>query len=263
MSEPAYLTVEAGLLDAKHREAMGEAIWTFLLIAHWQTGADGSVSGGKPVDTRQIAARLGLTDRAIRRHLDTLERAGYIGRKRSRHGVVLWIAKPKKRLPKADRNVRSGNPTADVSVRCETARTDVLVRQNGRSCPTTPYKETRKTEGHAPETGAPRFGERPGPILTPYSVCELIAEAGGLDFGKPPKKDLGNAKRLLADYPELTADDVRGVVCHLLAVDPHFWNRKTPIDPVAIGKHLPLWRKAQTEARPESAYWTGFDEDVA
>jgi DNA-binding transcriptional ArsR family regulator len=147
MSEPAYVTVEAGLLEAKHRDAMGgETLWTFLLLCHWQTGADGSINGGRPLDTRLIGDRLGLSDRAIRRHLDILEKGGYVARKRSRHGIVVSIAKPKKRLPRTDDPVRSDSPTTDALFRSQESRTDDPVRQNGRSCPNTPYKRTRKTE---------------------------------------------------------------------------------------------------------------------
>ena len=275
MSASTTFGVSSGLLDAKHVRAIGEALWVFLALVDRQTSEDGEVNAGRPLQVGEIAARLGVSRRTCERHLARLEGAGYIIRTRTSYGFVYSIRSPKKRFRKGhsrpDTDVVSRDESRpDKYVGSEAVRPDtdvasqpIQIRHGCRVDPTdlsdhSSISIKNSKEDTAPKNGAPIFGQKPTPKLTPGEVCKVIAEAGGLEFDRPLDKDLANSKRLLKDHPELTADDVASVVAYMLGENPDFWNRKTPIDPAAIRKHLPLYRKAQAPKTEKPKYLTGL-----
>jgi predicted DNA-binding transcriptional regulator len=115
----ATFPVSSGLLEAKHVEAIGAAVWVFLVLVDWQTGDDGLVARGEVIQSQAIAARLGVSDRAVRYHLTTLEAGEYIRRELVQQGWRIWIAKPK-RHPQPRKNFSA---TAEES--CRPARKKV------------------------------------------------------------------------------------------------------------------------------------------
>ena len=73
-----FIQVTRGLLDAKHVEAIGPAVWVFLWCLRYQSSNDGSVLGDAVIPLTRIGADLGLAPRSVREHVDRLENAGYI-----------------------------------------------------------------------------------------------------------------------------------------------------------------------------------------
>ncbi len=70
--------VESGLVDAKHYEKMGAAVWLFLWCVWRQTKRNGLVLGGMPLTYDEIATRSGFPARKLRYWLKTLVDHHYI-----------------------------------------------------------------------------------------------------------------------------------------------------------------------------------------
>jgi len=91
-SHPTY--VWNGLLEAKHRKRIGEALWEFLWcldrITQERDGV-GLVLGGKPVACKDVADGFDVNERTVRRHFDQLERESYIERTLAPHGYTIRV----------------------------------------------------------------------------------------------------------------------------------------------------------------------------
>jgi len=70
--------VHSGLIDAKHEQRMGPAIWLYLWLLWRQTKSSGLVLGGMPLTYAEIAKRSGFAERKIRRWMDALRLFGYV-----------------------------------------------------------------------------------------------------------------------------------------------------------------------------------------
>ena len=255
MSAPTF-GVSSGLLDPRHVAAMGSAIWEFLYLLDRQTSEDGRVNKGRPILVEEISARTGRGDRATRGGIARLVAAGYVTKqKHSGGGLVFSVCNPKKRFKQdkpSGRNVPDG-PAQTCRTEEQPSGTNVPDLRHKRAGRTILLQQNSKGES-TPQNGAPLFDlrspEKP-PTLTPFRALEIIAQAGGLELGKPPAKDLKLAKDLIGAYGDLTEDDVRLTVAHLLKADPGYWNVRRRIDPAAIREHLPIARKAKATAEPD------------
>lgn len=69
---------KSGLVDPKHEEAMGQAVWLYLWFLWRQTKHSGLVLGGMPLTYKEIAKRSGFGERKIRRWLQILRVHGYV-----------------------------------------------------------------------------------------------------------------------------------------------------------------------------------------
>ena len=107
-AKPQLITVSNGLLDAKHRRAMGPAIWVYLLLVDWQTDLDGSVLAKKRdgVQLQDIANRLDLPVRTVGRHLAQLR--PYLDIKRLPNGLRIRIKNPKKLFKRVGKSSHPG-----------------------------------------------------------------------------------------------------------------------------------------------------------
>ncbi len=93
-----FIGVRRGLLDAKHREAMGSAVWTFMWAIDRQTDHAGTVAGGEVLNYATIASESGAPSAAAaRQDVRKLAAAGYL-RVENVPGVGLhvWVANPKR-----------------------------------------------------------------------------------------------------------------------------------------------------------------------
>jgi hypothetical protein len=91
-SHPIY--VWNGILEPKHREKIGPALWEFLWCINRTTkepGGVGFVLGGKPVTYEEIAEEFGIPKRTARRHILRLARNGYIILIRTPHGYSIRV----------------------------------------------------------------------------------------------------------------------------------------------------------------------------
>jgi hypothetical protein len=87
--------VRNGLVDRKHYEEMGDAIWLYLWLVDHQTNSRGAVLGGKGLTYKEMMPEFGA--RTVRRWMRRLSAAGYIEVKYTDYKrLVLSIAKAKK-----------------------------------------------------------------------------------------------------------------------------------------------------------------------
>lgn len=97
--------VSAGLLEPKHVQAIGGALWVYLWFLNRvtrdeQRGDDdfvGIVLNGRSVRIEEIASELGTDDRACRRYLTRLVERGYIERKKTGVGMFTYAVKNSKK----------------------------------------------------------------------------------------------------------------------------------------------------------------------
>ncbi len=93
------IPISIGLLEKKHIEAMGIAVWCFLWcvnrVTSDRTDQDGErwgqVLGGCRFNHQRIADELGLTQRAVRYQMDRLKTAGYLRITRCRDGQQVEV----------------------------------------------------------------------------------------------------------------------------------------------------------------------------
>lgn len=101
--------VQNDLLEPKHYEAMGSAIWLYLWCLDKMTSinedGEGSVLGGKPIKLEYIQKDLSLTDRTYTRYINKLTEFGYISVVRTPYGYVVKVNKAKKQFGKRTVNV--------------------------------------------------------------------------------------------------------------------------------------------------------------
>jgi len=91
--------VESGLLEYKHFEAMGSAVWLFMWLVHRQTRKSGLVLGGMPLNYQEIASRMGpgYKPRLVRLWLDRLRQTGYVSISHLSYKMLrVTVMKPKK-----------------------------------------------------------------------------------------------------------------------------------------------------------------------
>ncbi|MFN2745812.1 ArsR family transcriptional regulator [Bacillus sp. z60-18] len=112
MTEKSYpFPIYSGILNRKHYDKIGSAIWLFLWCISSTTKEIekegitwGIVLGNKPLKASELAAVFGVNEKTIRRWLSQLEQSGYIAVTRAPYGLILSVRHSKKWLA---RNVRS------------------------------------------------------------------------------------------------------------------------------------------------------------
>jgi hypothetical protein len=93
--------IARGLLEPKHREALGPAIFLYLWLLSTKPYKSPMAMGGRPIALWVMATACGSTDREIRRWLARLRKRGYIRTElvnsglRSKCGVRVRILKAK------------------------------------------------------------------------------------------------------------------------------------------------------------------------
>lgn len=99
-----YIEVTNNLLEPKHRKNMGLAVWEFLWCLDKITKIDddgvGWILGGKPINLKDIADDIGIHEANISRHINRLEKKGYIKIIHTPYGIVIGVFKAKKRFSK-------------------------------------------------------------------------------------------------------------------------------------------------------------------
>jgi hypothetical protein len=97
--------VSAGLLDPRHVQAIGRAVWVYLWFLNRvtrdeQRGDDdfvGIVLNGRPLSIDEIAEELGFDYYACRRHLARLVKSGYVERRKTGAGMFSYSVKKSKK----------------------------------------------------------------------------------------------------------------------------------------------------------------------
>lgn len=90
----------AGLIDQKHAEKMGKAVFLFDWAIRRQTGVApgnwGIVLYGRPISYHQIKSETRFPIRTLKRWMARLVDYGYIRIRRDRYGMAIFIANQKK-----------------------------------------------------------------------------------------------------------------------------------------------------------------------
>src|SRR3990167_984997 len=98
------IEIKNNLLDPKHIEHMGVAVWLYMWFIDKMTsvGEDGvgKILGGKPITYQEVGQELGIAIRTYRRWISLLEKGGYINTKRTPRGVTVSVNKAYKRFGK-------------------------------------------------------------------------------------------------------------------------------------------------------------------
>lgn len=107
------IPLSSGILE--HREAIGGAIWLFILLIDWTTREEngiGKVLGGKPIKLRDLANALRIQERQISSQLQRLQTGKYIRLRRTPYGYSIEVLKSKKFINR-DRQKIAALYTAD------------------------------------------------------------------------------------------------------------------------------------------------------
>lgn len=121
-----WIGAKGGLIDAKHFERMGSAVWMFLYLLLRQTtlnpAGEGVVNYGHPLTLDTICSNTrGIPVRTIQRWIATLRRTGYIRTEiHSKHGITFWIAKGKHKTKLKRVSVLGADKVTDKLTRLST-----------------------------------------------------------------------------------------------------------------------------------------------
>lgn len=89
--------VKNDLLDYKHYEQMGKAVWLYMWLLDAMTSINdegiGKVAYGKPISYEDFSQDLKLSKSTYLRYVTILEEAGYINLKRAPYGFIITINK--------------------------------------------------------------------------------------------------------------------------------------------------------------------------
>ena len=244
------ITVSIGLLEARHVKAIGPAVWTYLALLDKQTKPDGTVNRGDAITASKLGDRMGLSQDTILRHLERLQKAGYIRLTRQPYGWIIHVEKPKKLFKKrvgkhaASRvGTFADSKQAESPQECgaESARLPGLYKEYIAVKAILPAFPKRAGSNSKTSLEPGRCQHSPQCKTLPWHVCVVIAEVGELERNSFPRADLNQAKQL-ADAADA---DIRGTVRHMLEVNGDFWGRKKRITPAAVVDSLPLYRKSR------------------
>ena len=210
------LPVSNGLLRPEHVKRMGDAVWLELLLEDMVTtgrGEDGIVLGGRPALDRDLAARLGVSQRTIARYREQLL-DGYIVAVRESYGYSYRVLKSKKwaaiRHSRSDKSVQShqtkvsDHPPSDQTQ--SVGRSDTTCRSN---------KETKS--GHIKKPIRPDKTRQVDPRF--QSLIDAYFE-GTKRLGIEPScdgSDFGHLRSWLKANPRRTIESVLGSLGNAMA----------------------------------------------
>jgi DNA-binding MarR family transcriptional regulator len=124
--------ITTGILEKKHREAIGSDIWIFMWCVNKVTKKDGLLLGGKPIKLREIGETLGYCDDHVSRALSRLRKAGYLEIIRTPYGLRLRVCNSKKLFRKRiDEKVESLPTTEGERI---DEKVESVVRKSRISC---------------------------------------------------------------------------------------------------------------------------------
>lgn len=128
------IEIKNDLLDPKHIDSMGAAVWLYMWLLDKMTSISeegiGLIWGGKPIKYQDVAKELGgnvMSERTYSRWVTTLKKFGYINTKRTAYGLIFSVYKAYKRFG------RSSSATNGVSPQAESPKVAYLPATNGRS----------------------------------------------------------------------------------------------------------------------------------
>lgn len=117
------IEIKNNLLDPKHIEHMGIAVWLYMWCIDKMTSIDesgvGKVLGGKPIKYEEdIKSELGISVRTYRRWVTQLTAGGYINTITAPYGLIFSVNKAHKRFGK--RYAENGTADTETSAKSGT-----------------------------------------------------------------------------------------------------------------------------------------------
>ncbi len=120
MSDSYPIKIWSGLLSDGHTQKIENALWEFIWLVNKVTKEEngiGYVLGGKPIKVEDIKDDLGRSYQTVYRHLQQLEKNGYINIKKAPYGLIITVNNSKKfsnkRLIKNDKAGLDKNDKTD------------------------------------------------------------------------------------------------------------------------------------------------------
>jgi hypothetical protein len=114
-----FISITNNLLEDKHFEAMGKAVWLYMWLIDRMTDiseGQGIVNGGHPVTYAAVTKQLSsLSERSYNRMVHTLREAGYINTVQAKYGIYVTINKAKKQFNKKVQSSPAKNGVANES----------------------------------------------------------------------------------------------------------------------------------------------------
>lgn len=144
--------VKNDLLEAKHIDQMGAAIWLYLWCLDCMTSITedgiGNVLGGKVLTFDTLGGELGITHSRARTWLERLRKHGYIHTKRTPQGFVLTVSKAKKVFGKrVSENTQSDSQKNDTqSVKKPAIYIDKTISNKDKTIKTSSKEEAAPQE---------------------------------------------------------------------------------------------------------------------
>lgn len=96
------IEIKNDLLEAKHVDSMGQAVWLYMWLIDHMTSINedgvGLILGGKPIKYLEISRELGISQDTYTRWIDKLLEYPYIIITRASYGIVFKVLKAKKRF---------------------------------------------------------------------------------------------------------------------------------------------------------------------
>jgi len=116
-----YIEISNGLLEPKHQQSMGSAVWEFMWCLNKMTLIKedyGWVLSKKPIKLEEIAKDIGKARNNISQNLIKLEKSGYLELTHAPYGIIIKINKAKKRFnqkvePRFNENVEPRNVSVE------------------------------------------------------------------------------------------------------------------------------------------------------
>lgn len=120
--------IKNALLDPKHVEAMGQAVWLYMWMIDHMTSIDekgiGKVLGGRPVKYEEIEKELGISQDTYTRWIARLEEYPYIISTRTPYGIVYKVLKAEKRFRKDAERIRNNAESNRIREDAESNKTN-------------------------------------------------------------------------------------------------------------------------------------------
>jgi predicted transcriptional regulator len=140
VSESFPFPIYSGLLEPKHYNTIGQAVWLFLWLVSSTTKEIerdgvmwGVVLGNKPIKVSELEKEFGVTDKTVRSWIKTLEKHNYIKVTRAPYGLIFTIRNSKKYVGRTVENNRTGTVENDRSKEGERKNFTDPTEENYRS----------------------------------------------------------------------------------------------------------------------------------
>lgn len=144
-----FISITNNLLEEKHYEAMGNAVWLYMWLIDRMTEiseGQGIVNNGYPINYDMVREHLTtLNERTYRRMVFALREGGYINTHKAQHGIYVTINKAKKQFGKKPQSSPAKSVRTAKTSYAKNGRTKASVRPNLSASPAksvrTLYKE--------------------------------------------------------------------------------------------------------------------------